>query len=363
MEGQDCESTFTLEDAIDSIGFGQFQMLILLYAGISWMAEAMEMMLLSFVGPAVQSLWNLTPKEQSFISSVVFGGMMIGAYSWGILSDLKGRRVGFFVTAVVTFIAGFLSALSPDYYSLLFCRAIVGVGLGGGHVVSSWFLEFVPSPHRGQWMVVFSLFWTVGSVLEASLAWVVMPKLGWRWLLGFSSLPLIILLAFYPLVPESPWYFTAKGETSKALEILQKMAMVNKKELPAGRLISQTSVLKKDKVVEAAGVEMVQLLPLGPPIVTADVESRFSIVEQITSSLLVLVSPPLVSSTLLLWFVFFTNAFTYYGLVLLTSQLSSGYTDCAAEIGPKSLLRKDYNNLYRDVFITSLAGIIICWQV
>ncbi|KAJ7520243.1 hypothetical protein O6H91_20G074100 [Diphasiastrum complanatum] len=182
-----------------------------------------------------------------------------------------------------------------------------------------------------------------------------MPKLGWRWLLGFSSLPLIILLAFYPLVPESPWYFTAKGETSKALEILQKMAMVNKKELPAGRLISQTSVLKKDKVVEAAGVEMVQLLPLGPPIVTADVESRFSIVEQITSSLLVLVSPPLVSSTLLLWFVFFTNAFTYYGLVLLTSQLSSGYTDCAAEIGPKSLLRKDYNNLYRDVFITSLA--------
>lgn len=55
---------------------------------------------------------------------------------------------------------------------MMLLRGLVGVGLGGGPVVSAWFMEFVPSANRGLWMVIISLFWTLGSILEASLAWV-----------------------------------------------------------------------------------------------------------------------------------------------------------------------------------------------
>lgn len=84
--------TYTVDEALEYVGFGKFQILVLAYAGMGWISEAMEMMLLSFVGPAVQSAWNLSSHEESLITSVVFAGMLIGAYSWGIVSDKHGRR-------------------------------------------------------------------------------------------------------------------------------------------------------------------------------------------------------------------------------------------------------------------------------
>ncbi|KAG9450149.1 hypothetical protein H6P81_010114 [Aristolochia fimbriata] len=341
----DDNKTYTVDEALISMGFGKFQGLILAYAGMGWISEAMEMMLLSFVGPAVQSAWGLSSHEESFITSAVFAGMLVGAYSWGIVSDRYGRRKGFLTTAFITSVAGFLSAFAPNYNSLIILRCLVGVGLGGGPVLSSWFLEFIPAPSRGTWMVIFSAFWTVGTIFEASLAWVIMPKLGWRWLLVVSSLPSSMLLLFYNVVPESPRYLCMKGRTTEAFHLLERVARVNRTKLPPGRLVSDHNM------GNAIPMENTVLLSV------EDHEADEVEVKPETegSSVLVLLSPKLLKSTLLLWMVFFGNAFSYYGLVLLTSQLSNRHKKCA----PNGLaLEKSHNaNLYRDVFITSLAEV------
>jgi hypothetical protein len=46
---------YTLDDAVERCGpYGKFQWFVLFYAGLSWMADAMEVMILSYVGPAVR---------------------------------------------------------------------------------------------------------------------------------------------------------------------------------------------------------------------------------------------------------------------------------------------------------------------
>ncbi|KAD3336839.1 hypothetical protein E3N88_32358 [Mikania micrantha] len=55
---------YSVDDALAAVGFGKFQILVLGYAGMGWISEAMEMMLLSFVGPALESAWNLSSHEE-----------------------------------------------------------------------------------------------------------------------------------------------------------------------------------------------------------------------------------------------------------------------------------------------------------
>ena len=59
--------------------------------------------------------WGLSPSQESLITSVVFVSTMSGAYAWGSLGDAKGRKLGFFATALLTFTFGLLSALAPSY--------------------------------------------------------------------------------------------------------------------------------------------------------------------------------------------------------------------------------------------------------
>ncbi|KAF5201817.1 organic cation/carnitine transporter [Thalictrum thalictroides] len=330
------------------MGFGRFQYLVLGYAGMGWISEAMEMMLLSFVGPAVRDQWGLSSHAESLITSIVFAGMLIGAYSWGIVSDKHGRRNGFLITAMVTSLAGFLSSFAPNYVTLIILRCLVGLGLGGSPVLSSWFLEFIPAPDRGTWMVVFSAFWTVGTILEASLAWIVMPTLGWRWLLALSALPSFILLLFFSFAPESPRYLCLNGRTTEALAILKTIARLNRVELRSGKLVSDHKLDLNENSKPTEDIDSVSTDSKGNE---AKVPKNMDSKAKSASSISMLLSKNLIRSTLLLWLVFFGIQFSYYGLVLLTTELTSGNSSCGGSHSKKS----EVTNPYRDVFIASFA--------
>lgn len=326
---------YSIDEALSAAEFGRYQYWVLAYAGMGYLMDAMEVMLLSFIGPSVKSIWGLSAAEEGLITTVVFAGMLVGAYSWGLFSDNFGRRKAMLSISIVTTICGLLSASSPNYISLLVLRAMVGTGLGGGPVYLCWFLEFVPPKNRGLWLVIFSTFWTVGSILEAILAWVVMPVLGWRWLLVLSSLPSFAAVAFYCLTVESPRYLCTIGRIKDAHNILQRIAEVNQTKLPTGMLVCE----------QMTEVNQEALLPKQ--------NSTYARYKAGFSSLFSIFSPNLIGTTFLIWVLYFGNAFLYYGVILMTSELSSDRTNCSST----TLDSNDDSSLYRDVFFTSLAEV------
>ncbi|CAN1298965.1 Organic cation/carnitine transporter 7 [Linum perenne] len=350
---------YSVDGAIVSMGFGTFQTLMCLYAGLAWIAEAMEMMILSFIGPAVKLEWNLSADQETFVTVVVFAGMLVGSYVWGLLSDKFGRRIpflnsfgkcvssrkGFLFTAIVTSIAGLCSAFAWNYVALLVARCIVGVGLGGAPVVFTWFLEFIPAPNRGKWMVAFSIFWTIGAIVQVSVAWIVMPRLGWKWLVGLSSIPSFLLLVFYYWTPESPRYLCLKGRKDEAVKVMERVAKYNKKTLPPG-------VLLTDHEIELQGQREMTLSPDSNPLPPRTWEDS-NLGHLMTIKLLL--SRKLARSTVMLWLIFFGNAFSYYGIVLLTTQLNrSNLCGKSTTTTPKSE-GSGAGIKYMNVFIASLA--------
>ncbi|KAH6554839.1 hypothetical protein KP509_1Z302900 [Ceratopteris richardii] len=157
-----------------------------------------------------------------------------------------------------------------------------------------------------------------------------MPSLGWRWLLGLSSVPLLVLLIFYPFVPESPRYLMAKGRADEALEVLRWISRVNKRPLPAGQIHQENWI-----PVNSGG--------------------RPEFLNEAVRLIKTLFSSSMIQSTLLLWIVFFANAFTYYGLVLLTTQLSGQTTACGSTVNASQTIGESID-VYKSALVTSFAG-------
>ncbi|KAG9335061.1 hypothetical protein JZ751_005736 [Albula glossodonta] len=82
-----------VEDLVEAIGFGKFQWKLSILTGLAWMADAMEMMILSIIAPELHCDWRLPGWKVALITSVVFVGMMVSSPVWGNMCDQYGRKM------------------------------------------------------------------------------------------------------------------------------------------------------------------------------------------------------------------------------------------------------------------------------
>src|SRR5699024_11475904 len=132
-------------------------------SGMGWAMDAMDVGLISFVMAALKNVWALTNEQVSWLGSIGFVGMALGASLGGLLADRVGRRNVFALTLLLYGIATGASALVGSLALLLVFRFVVGLGLGAELPVASTLVsEFAPSRIRGRVVVILEAFWAGG---------------------------------------------------------------------------------------------------------------------------------------------------------------------------------------------------------
>ncbi|OWF42245.1 putative transporter SVOPL [Mizuhopecten yessoensis] len=276
--------TFTVQEAIDSLGLGPFQLKLFVICGLFTAADAMEMMLLAVLSPVLRCEWQLEKYQVALITTVVFIGMGITAPIWGAMGDKFGRRTTLYMVSLWIGYFGLLTTFSPSYIWILILRSLVGGGLAGSPQSFAILTEYLPSKHRAKLLNLTQISWAMGTSFEIIVAAIVLPSLGWRWLLFISAIPSFIICIVMKFLPESARYLVAAGRREEAIKVLEKAARTNSATIPEGRLVCSSPVTQQGKMSD-------------------------------------LFSPMYRKTTLQLWVLWFVTAFSYYGMVLASAEI------------------------------------------
>jgi len=268
---------------------GYFQYRLLLMCGLAFMTEGFEITLLSFLTACAGVEWELSGIAKATLTGMVFIGIVVGSLFFGWFADKYGRRPAYLYACLLITTAGFLSAISPSYWLLVLFRTITGFGIGGATVPYDLLAEFLPTEHRGPFLVYSELFWTFGSMSVAGLAWGTLYTLGWRFLTFACALPVFFVSVYsYFYLPESPRWLLSQNREAEANQIIHDGAALN-------------------------GVHM------GPFVLSRDVHHK-----PLEASYFDLVATREARKiTLPIWAIWGLYGFTYYGLVIFEGRIFS----------------------------------------
>lgn len=194
-----------------------FQRRLLLAAGGGWLFDAMDLLLLGSVVAAAGRAWGLSKPVVGDIITANLIGMFLGAALSGVVADRVGRKAVFTWTLLAYSLLTGLSALAWSAASLALIRFFAGLGLGGELPVASTLVsEFAPAERRGRTIVLLESFWAYGTVLAALIGALVVPTAGWRVALLIGTLPALYVFVIRRAIPESPQYLLAQRRAADA---------------------------------------------------------------------------------------------------------------------------------------------------
>ncbi len=200
----------TLSRLLDEAPTSRFHRRAAVISGMGFFTDAYDLFVISTVVVVVGDQWHLSLDQRNLVASAAIFGAFLGAFVFGRMADLVGRKRIYTLVAAVMIVGALLSAFAQDWVWLAASRLVLGLGIGGDYPVSAVLMsEYANRRDRGRLVgLVFSmqaLGLVVGPLVGlALLGSGVSHDLMWRLLLGLGAVPAASVVALRARMPESP---------------------------------------------------------------------------------------------------------------------------------------------------------------
>lgn len=175
----------------------------------------------SLITPIIKKELSLDEGELSFLASVFYIGVAVGAMASGLQAKAHGRKRAIIVGVCMQIISALFLAVKSNYLWFCFFRFLYGFGFGSTLAVATLIAtEFMPLKQRGRTLLIISFMSSVGKLLGVALAFIFLNGKDDDWpmymltssFLSFVALTLIILF-----VKESFRYLFSKRKINEGL--------------------------------------------------------------------------------------------------------------------------------------------------
>ncbi|MCT2358149.1 MFS transporter [Brevibacterium casei] len=207
---------------------------IFIIGGLGFMFDAWDVALNGFLIPLLSDHWDLSVGQAAWIATANLIGMALGAFVWGGIADVIGRKKAFTLTLLVFSIFTVAGAFSPEFGWFIVFRFLAGFGLGGCIPVDYALVgEFTPKRHRGRVLTAMDGWWPIGASLCAFVSAWLLTMGDWRLIMLVMIIPALLTVAVRFGIPESPLYLASVGRYAEADAVIARLVERTGADVPA----------------------------------------------------------------------------------------------------------------------------------
>jgi MFS family permease len=216
-------SATTVSDLLNNAPRSRFHLRAVVISGMGFFTDAYDLFVISTVAVLVKTQWHLSTTQTSWVTGSAILAAFVGAFVFGRIADLLGRKSVYATVAVFMIVGAIASAFATGFLWLVAARFILGLGIGGDYPVSAVLMsEYANREDRGRLVgLVFSMQ-ALGLIVGPLVGLLLLSSginhdLTWRLMLGLGAVPAAAVVYLRVKMPESPRFQErVQGESHRA---------------------------------------------------------------------------------------------------------------------------------------------------
>ena len=156
--------------------------------------DSVETFLPGVISQPISCELNITKSQEDILSLAIYIALTIGNILVTKVTNTFGRRATILPGLYITILVTVLSAVVPNYITLLISRVLLGLMIGFKYGPSSVYMaEICSTPKFYRFSVLItSTFYTLGGLWCGLLGYLFLDFVGWRYFFLISSLPVFL---------------------------------------------------------------------------------------------------------------------------------------------------------------------------